>query len=204
MPVMALRQPAWFRTLVLAQLLVALAVAGGLWLLRSQALDAETAKLGALARAMALQADRSLGLGVTVLRTTQAELAHGLIAPRGAATDALLRERVRTLGGYRALSVFDAQGRRLATSRQDERTPAASVAGLDFFLAAQRAQAPTLLLSAPYRAPSDDRLSVSLSMGWYGPDGGFQGVLALVADPDRKSTRLNSSHSQQSRMPSSA
>ena len=33
---------------------------------------------------------------------------------------------------------------------------------------------------------------------------GFHGEMAYMARQDRKSTRLNSSHSQQSRMPSSA
>ena len=47
--------------------------------------------------------------------------------------------------------------------------------------------------------------------GWLGPDSGWLGVLTAViaggltpGGPDRKSTRLNSSHVLRSRMPSSA
>ena len=59
----------------------------------------------------------------------------------------------------------------------------------------------------------EDRYGVTLLDRWNivdGPNGGYLAAIMTramsetVAEPDRKSTRLNSSHSQQSRMPSSA
>ena len=111
MPLRALRRLAWFRVLLVAELLVALSVTGGLWLLHRQTLQAEGRMLSALARAMALQADRTLEVGTTVLRTTRDELERGLVLAPAADTAALLRERVRALPGYEVLALFDRAGR---------------------------------------------------------------------------------------------
>ena len=46
-------------------------------------------------------------------------------------------------------------------------------------------------------------LDTSVAIGWIAEQTGAE-VIALAVDVDRKSTRLNSSHSLTSRMPSSA
>ena len=50
---------------------------------------------------------------------------------------------------------------------------------------------------------ANSALTPSLSHRWFGAENAWR-LLLDQADADRKSTRLNSSHSQQSRMPSSA
>lgn len=179
-----LLRPGWLRVLIAAELTFALLVAGGLWLLRQQALEAETRMLEALADAMARQADRTLDLGEVVLSTTTDELSRGIVTPTGPEITALLRERVRLLPGYRALSLFGPDGQRLATSREMSAALPASVADRDFFAAAQQAGPPRLFLSQPYVAAGDGQPALSLSLGWRDAAGRFAGVAVLVADPD--------------------
>ena len=184
MPLNPLRKLGWFRMLVAAELAFGLVAAGGLWLLRAQTLQGEARMLDALARALALQADRTLGIGQVMLKNTSDELSRGLIAPSGAQTDALLRDRARALPSFRAISLFDERGRRIATSRDASMAAPREVQARDFFQAAQHTAAPQLFLSDPYVALGDDRPAVSLSVGWFDARGRFAGVLALVADPD--------------------
>lgn len=179
----AIRKSSWFRVMLAAEILFALVVAGGLWLLRAQTLEGETRMLDALARAMAQQADRTLGTGQVALKITGDELSRGLIAPSGPQTDALLRERIRTLPGFRAISLFDAEGHRTATSRDASSPPPATVESRDFHRAARAARSPQLFLSKPYVGRLDDEPSVSLSIPWFDAQGRFAGVVALVADP---------------------
>ena len=119
MPMMAFRRLGWFRALVAAEVLVAVCSVGGLVLLRQQVLDDELKSLSSLAQAMALQADRTLGLAATVLGDTRDELARGLLVPGTPQANELLRDRIKPLDNFRALSVFDAQGQRAATSRTE-------------------------------------------------------------------------------------
>ncbi len=174
----------WLRALVAAELLVALAAAAALWGLRVQTVEGEQRTLASLARAMALQADRTLGLADTVLRTTRDELQHGLLVPGTLQADALLRARVLPLQAFRAMSVFDEEGQRIATSRPDLPAPPRGVAGTGFFQVARRSAAPSLVLTAPYVAQSDGQQAVSATMNWTDADGRFRGVLALIAAPD--------------------
>lgn len=179
----AIRKLSWFRVMLAAEIVFALVVAGGLWLLRAQTLEGEARMLDALARAMAQQADRTLGIGQVALKITGDELSRGLIAPSGPQTDALLRERIRTLPGFRAISLFDAEGHRVATSRDASSPPPATVESRDFHRAARAARSPQLFLSKPYVGRLDDEPSVSLSIAWFDAQGRFAGVVALVAEP---------------------
>ncbi len=170
--------------LLAAELVFAILVAGGLWLLREQTLAAEARMLDALADAMARQAERSLDIGQVVLTTTTDELARGIVPSSGPQVATLLRERARLLPGYRAISIFGPDGRRLATSRDLTTGLPASVAERDFFAAAQQEGAPRLFLSEPYIASGDGLPAIGVSMGWRDAADRFAGVVVLVADPD--------------------
>lgn len=183
MPLTTLR-PGWLRVLLAAELVFAVLVAGGLWLLREQALAAEARMLDALADAMARQAERSLDIGQVVLTTTTDELARGIMPATGPQVTAVLRERARLLPGYRAISIFGADGRRLATSRDSTADLPTSVAERDFFAAAQQEGPPRLFLSEPYIASGDGLPAIGVSMGWRDAADRFAGVVVLVADPD--------------------
>lgn len=180
----ALLRLEWVRALLVAELLVALAGAAGLWTLRTQTIDAELRTLASLSHAMALQADRTLGVADAVLRSTREELAHGLITPGLPAVDELLSSRIRPLDDFRALTVFDAQGRRIASSRRWRPAEPVLVTDRDFFRAAREARSPRLYISAPYATQVDPRPAISVTMNWNDDDGTFRGVLALVAEPD--------------------
>lgn len=184
MALSSLRRLSWLRVLVASELTFALVVAGGLVWMRRQTLDSEARMLDALAHAMALQADRTLDIAEVTLQATGDELSRGLVAPAGPQTDAWLRERVRALPCFRAISLFDTAGRRVATSRPATAAPPTGVQARDFFQAARASTAPRLYLSEPYVALGDGRPAVSLSVGWFDAQGRFAGVVALVADPD--------------------
>jgi len=181
MPLRALRRLAWFRVLLVAELLVALSVTGGLWLLHRQTLQAEGRMLSALARAMALQADRTLEVGTTVLRTTRDELERGLVLAPAADTAALLRERVRALPGYEVLALFDRAGRVLAASGPLAADPTAILP----MVAAVAASPPgrAVLAEMPSAGAKGGRSPV-LAMGWGEPQGPLQGLIVLAATPD--------------------
>lgn len=183
MPVMAMLRLGWFRALLAGMLTTAIVVTGGMWLLRQQVLDGETRTLAALARSMALGGDRTAGVASTLLRVTQDELARGLVQPEGVGTDELMRQRVRATPGFRSMSLFDDQGRRIASSRDDELPPPEQVVERDFFRAARRAGQSTLFLSEPFAARGGGPSVLSLSTGWYDAHGHFRGVLALLAEP---------------------
>ncbi|MDQ5898741.1 MAG: hypothetical protein QG612_2827 [Pseudomonadota bacterium] len=174
----------WVRALLVAELLVALAGAAALWTLRTQTLEAELRTLVSLSRAMALQADRTLGVADAVLRSTREELAHGLITPGLPAVDELLSARILPLDDFRALTVFGAQGQRLASSRRWRPAEPVLVTEQDVFQAAREARSPRLYISAPYATQVDPRPAISVTMNWNDDDGTFRGVLALVAEPD--------------------
>ncbi len=174
----------WLRALVLAELLVALAAAAALWGLRVQTVEGELRTLASLARAMSLQADRTLGLADTVLRTTRDELMHGLLVPGTLQADALLRARVAPLQAFRAMSVFDEEGQRIATSRPSEAASPRGVSGSEFFRVARRATEPSLYITTPYVAQTDGQQAISATMNWTDAEGRFRGVMALIAAPD--------------------
>lgn len=174
----------WLRMLLAAELMVVIAVAGGLWLLRAQAVSAELSMLSALARAMSLRADETLGVADTVLRATREELVRRLIVPGTPEADAVLRARVLPLTRFSALSVFDDSGARAATSRPADGALPGAVTERDFFTTARQAEEAALYISKPYVARADGRPAISVSMNWRDEDGRFRGVLALVTQPD--------------------
>lgn len=183
MPWATMRRLGWFRVLVVAELLVASNVAGGLWLMRAQILDNEGRTLASLARASALQADRSLGIGITLLKTCHDELTRGLIPATGPDTDALLKERVRAQPGFRTLRLVDATGQALAGSSPPP--PGPPGAGLRRGLeAARQASGPTVVLHDGAAAPGAAEPAMLLSMGWRRPDGALAGLIALGAEAD--------------------
>ena len=174
----------WLRMLLAAELMVVIAVAGGLWLLRTQAVSAELSMLSALARAMSLRADETLGVADTVLRATREELVRRLIVPGTPEADAVLRARVLPLTRFSALSVFDDSGARAATSRPADGALPGAVIERDFFTTARQAPEAALYISKPYVARADGHPAISVSMNWRDEDGRFRGVLALVTQPD--------------------
>lgn len=173
----------WLRVVLAAELLVALAVALGLWTLRQQTLGSELRNLASLSAAMAAQADSTLDVAEAALRATRDELAGGLLVPGSAETQALLHARAAALPKFRALTVFDAQGLRIASSGA-EPMPGPPVAQRDFFLAARRTIEPMLFVGSPFVSLSDGLPSLGVSMNWRSSDGAFMGVVALVANPE--------------------
>lgn len=170
--------------LVLAvEAIVAVLVVYGLWALRRQTLDDELRKLASLSAAMAAQADSTLGTADATLRATRAELAGGLLLPGTPDSHALLRARAAALPGFRALSVIDAQGLRLDTSR-DEAPPRQPLLSRDFFTAARDAGGPALFVGTPYLSRLDGQPAIGVSMDWRDAQGRFQGVVVLAAEPD--------------------
>jgi signal transduction histidine kinase/CheY-like chemotaxis protein len=182
MPLRALRRLGWFRVLLAAELLVALSVTGGLWLLHRQTLDAEGRMLAALARAMALQADRTLEVGTTVLRTTRDELTRGLVLATAADAPPLLRERVRALPGYRSLGLFDLGGEVLAPSGPMAAGTVPAFAGV--VAAVRAAPAGRAVLCELRPAGPDGPATPALAMGWRDAAGQLQGVILIGATPD--------------------
>ncbi len=184
MPVKSIQRAGWFHALVVAELLVvALSISALVWV-RHQTLEREATSLNALARMMALQADRTLRLGASVLRDTQDELQHGLIDPRSPQASQLLRSRVRSLQPYRALSVFDARGVRLATSRPVDTPLRADVAQTAFFRDATAPGAPPLHVSDAFVSPIDGQRTAVVASAWRNERGALKGVLVLSAPPE--------------------
>ncbi|BAL96518.1 ATP-binding protein [Rubrivivax gelatinosus] len=107
---------------LLVELLVAAAVALGLWTLRRQTLDAEQRHLSSLAGAMAAQAEATLDAAGAALMATRDELAEGLLTPGTRSADALLRARIAALPRFRSLVVVDRGGQVLADSDVDRPT----------------------------------------------------------------------------------
>jgi PAS domain S-box-containing protein len=181
--------PGWGRLLrtrtvlavIVVELLAAAAVAYGLWALRRQTLDGELRMLASLSASMAAQADSTLDASVAALQATRAELAQGRLVPGADSTAALLRSRAAALPKLRALTVFDAQGRALATTGEavDAR---ASVAAEDLLAAARGTEAPTI--GVGMRTPEAAEGGVGVSMGWHDASGAFGGVLLLSAAPE--------------------
>lgn len=120
----------WFRALLAVELMVALAVTAALWSLRAQTVDGEQAELQALARAMALLADRSFGEARALLDGGRRALAQGEVAPQGPAVDELLRRSIVGHREFARLALLDANGRVLASAGTALR-PAAGVPLLD-------------------------------------------------------------------------
>ncbi|MFT3816135.1 MAG: ATP-binding protein [Rubrivivax sp.] len=178
----------WIRALLVVEALVALSVALGLWALQRQTLDAELRNLASLSAAMAAQAEGTLDLAAATLRATRDELASGALTPGTANAQALLRARAAALPQFRALRLFDEQGLRVASSREEEEpAPAATVAARDFFRAARSARADPqgpLFVGSPYQSRPDGRPAIGLSMAWHDAAGRFRGVVALVAEPE--------------------
>lgn len=173
--------------MLLLECLVALVVAYGLWTLRQQTLNSELRMLSSFSAGMAAQADSTLDVADTVLRATRAELGSGLVRPDSAAVHELLRARASALPQFRSLVVFDAEGRLLATSR-DEPTaalpiPPPSVVHNDFFVAARDSKTPQIYVGEPYISRTSGLQSIGVSMDWRNAEGQFMGVVALVADP---------------------
>ena len=168
---------------LLVELLILVAVAYGLWVLREQSLKGELRRLGSLAAAMATQADAALNVADATLRATGTELAEGLLQPGTPAAQALLRARMAALPQFRALVVADASGRLVASSEQGPLSDAV-LAERDFFRAARQSPAPGLYVGSPFRGRRDGRALVGVSMGLHARDGSFQGVVALLADPE--------------------
>nr|WP_242477875.1 ATP-binding protein [Rubrivivax gelatinosus] len=160
-----------------------MAVVGQLWSTRRQVLEAEQRDIGALAGAMAAQADATLEAAAAALGTTRDELARGLLQPGAPGADALLRAHIAGLPQFLALGVADADGRPVASSRgtHGARAP---LAGRDFFVAARDGTPGALHLSLPYVARAEDPAAVSVAMDWRDADGRFRGVVMLEADPD--------------------
>jgi PAS domain S-box-containing protein len=173
----------WLRLVMVVELLIALAVVLGLWTLRQQTLGSELRNLASLSAAMAAQADGTLDVAEAALRATRDELAGGLLVPGSAETHTLLHARAAALPKFRALTVFDAEGLRVATSG-GEPLPGPTVAQRDFFLAARRAIEPVLFVGSPYISPSNGQTALGVSMNWRSTDGAFMGVVALVANPE--------------------
>ena len=172
---------------VAVELIVAAMVVYGLWALRGQTLDGELRTLGSLSAAMAAQADGTLDVADAVLRATRTELADGLLQPGTEATDALLRARAATLPKFRALAVIDAQGMRVATSR-DESAPPSSLTESGFFAAARKNSREgtdaALFVGSPYVSRTDGKPAIGVAMDWRSTNGEFKGVVALVAEPE--------------------
>jgi PAS domain S-box-containing protein len=173
----------WVRAVLVVELIVAAAVALGLWTLRRQTLDGELRMLASLSAAMAAQADGTLAVADATLRATREELSEGLLAPGGRTIDDILRARVSALPTFRALVVVDAQGARIASSSELAMPPAA-IAERDYFVAAREAPASALFIGRPYVSQSDGRVAIGVSMPWRDKNGAFKGVIALVADPE--------------------
>ena len=168
---------------LVVELLIAVMVVYGLWALRRQTLNSEMGMLASLSAAMAAQADSTLDVADATLRATRAELGQDLLVPGTDAAQALLRARAAALPTFRALTVLDAQGMPVATSR-DEPAAALSVADRDFFIAARQASKPTLFVGSPTVSRSDGQPTIGVSMDWRGPAGEFKGVVALAAPPE--------------------
>lgn len=173
----------WIRAVLVVELLVATAVVFGLWTLRQQTLSSELRMLASLSAAMAAQADGTLDVADAALRATADELASGLLLPAGAGAHTLLHARVASLPRFRALSIFDEKGVRVASSR-DEAAPAVSIADRDFFKAAREAAVPALYVGSPYVSRTDGRALIGVSMGRRDAAGQFRGAVALAADPE--------------------
>ena len=173
----------WVLAVLVVELLVAAMVVYGLWALRRQTLESELRMLASLSAAMATQADATLDVANAALLATRAELAEGLIQPGSEATRAFLRARAASLPQFRALTLVDAQGMRIATSRTDP-VPPNSVADRDFFQAARESAEPMLFVGSPYFSRSDGKPAIGISMGWRGADGEFKGLINLIADPE--------------------
>ena len=169
--------------MLVVELVVAAAVAFGLWALRQQTLDGELRMLASLSAAMAEQADGSLAVADAALRATRDELSHGLLVPGTEAADALLHARATALPGFRALTVFDAQGSPVATSREGSTSPA-SVVARDFFIVPRDHPGTTPFVGSPYVSRSSGKAAIGVSMDWRDKSGTFKGVIALEADPE--------------------
>jgi len=168
---------------VLVELIVAASVVWGLWMLRRETLASELRTLASLSAAMAVQADSTLGVAEALLGATQAELRDGLLDPNSVGANDFLRARAAALPLFRRLVIVDAQGQRLASSRQ-EPGPAPALAEMDFFLAARAAPTPTLFVGTPFVSRLDRQQAIGLSMGWRDRQGSFRGVVVLVTDVD--------------------
>lgn len=168
--------------LLAIELLVALAVVLGLWALRRQTLDGELRGLAALSAAMAAQADATLDVAGAALRATGDELAAGTLRPGSDDSDALLRARAEALPEFRALSAFDADGLRVASSCEQP-APAHTVAQREFFVAARGSRQPTLFVGDPCRSRADSGSVIGVSLAVHDGAGAFRGVVALAADP---------------------
>lgn len=166
---------------VLVELIVAATVGWGLWTLRRETLAGELQALASLSAAMAVQADSTLGVADAILGATRAELGDGLLDPASAGAHDFLRARADALPLFRSMLIVDAEGRRLASSREDiQRGP--SVAHLDFFNAAREGRVPALYVGTPFVGYLDGRESIGVSMDWRDRQGNFRGVVVLVAD----------------------
>ena len=166
---------------VLVELVVAASVAWGLWTLRRETLAGELQALGSLSAAMAVQADSTLGVADAILGATRAELGDGLLDPASAGASEFLRARADALPMFRSMLIVDAEGRRLASSREDiGRGP--PVTQLDFFIAARAGREPALYVGTPFVSRLDGRQSIGVSMDWRDRQGAFRGVVVLVAD----------------------
>ncbi len=183
LPWRALLRTRWVLVVIVAELLLAATVAYGLWALRRQTLAGELRTLGSLSAAMAAQADATLAVADAALRATRAELADGLLAPASASTQAFLRTRIASLPEFRALVIADAQGQRLASSREGA-LPATSVAHRDFFVAARDRMPGGLFVGSPYISRADGLPAIGIALDRRGPGGRFDGVIALIADPE--------------------
>ncbi|MEX8494161.1 MAG: hybrid sensor histidine kinase/response regulator, partial [Sphaerotilus sp.] len=161
---------------VLVELVVAATVGWGLWMLRRETLDSELRTLASLSAAMAVQADSTLGVAEALLGATQAELRDGLLDPDSVGAHDFLRARAAALPLFRTLVIVDAEGRRLASSRQ-ESGPSPAVAERDFFLAARAASTPTLFVGTPFVSRFDGQAAIGLSMGWHDRQARFRGVV---------------------------
>ena len=168
---------------LLVEALTLLALAWGLWVLRQQSLDGELRRLGSLAAAMATQADAGLDVAEATLRATRTELAEGLIRPGTEAAQNLLHTRMAALPQFRALAITDAAGRILASSVPGP-PPDGTLAGLDFFRAAEAGLADRTFVGTPFPSLRDGRPLVGVAMPWNGSGGGFLGAVVLLADPE--------------------
>jgi PAS domain S-box-containing protein len=168
---------------VLVELVVAATVGWGLWMLRRETLASELRSLASLSAAMAVQADSTLGVADAILGATRAELGDGLLDPASASAHDFLRARASALPLFRSLLIVDAEGQRMASSRQ-ESLQGPPVADLDFFVAAREGREPALYVGTPFVSHIDGRASIGISMDWRDKQGQFRGVVVLVADAD--------------------
>lgn len=166
---------------VLVELVVAATVGWGLWTLRRETLAGELQALASLSAAMAVQADSTLGVADAILGATRAELGDGLLDPASAGAHDFLRARADALPMFRSMVIVDAEGNRLATSRE-EIGPGPPVAHMDFFIAAREGREPALYVGTPFVSRLDGRESIGVSMDWRDRQGQFRGVVVLVAD----------------------